>query len=506
MRQFFLTNLLGLLIVSTKAFQSVAPPSRSFTTTKPHYIRHSPSSAKQSSFTQLNAAPAAVGALAVLCGVVLVHESGHYLAARLFGVKVEEFSIGVGPKLAGFRALDNDFSLRALPLGGYVRFPEHYNTTLAQELEEEQMLLESMNETKWERMVSNVLSLGTYESMLQKIQERVDERQKETQPSWWQQVLKKDQPSQRTPKPSLDMAYYTDPDLLQNRPWPQRAVVIAGGVVFNIVLAFLIYLGQITSDAGLPKPMFDAGAKVTALPRPDAPAAGLLRPNDVIVAVNGMSLATATTRPSALASQKAISDVIATIRATPEGDSLQLSVVKAGTKNPVSVVVQPTLNSQNIQSIGALLGPNYAGLQRIHSSSLPQAVALAAECTNELLSDTANGLYQLGSTVLMGKGAPAGASISGPVGLIKTGSDVVATNNLAAVLAFCAAISINLAVINSLPLPALDGGQMVFVLVEALMGRQVDQKLQERITSVAILMLLALSVSTTVGDVENLFR
>ena len=63
-----------------------------------------------------------VGALAILLGVVLWHESGHYLAARSFGIHPQEFSIGFGPKLLGIKAFGDDFNLRALPLGGYVGF------------------------------------------------------------------------------------------------------------------------------------------------------------------------------------------------------------------------------------------------------------------------------------------------------------------------------------------------------------------------------------------------
>mmetsp|Transcript_18302 Transcript_18302/g.34032 ORF Transcript_18302/g.34032 Transcript_18302/m.34032 type:complete len:141 (+) Transcript_18302:242-664(+) len=84
----------------------------------------------------------------------------------------------------------------------------------------------------------------------------------------------------------------------------------------------------------------------------------------------------------------------------------------------------------------------------------------------------------------------------------RTGSDVVSTNDLRAVVGFAAAISIDLAVINSLPLPALDGGQLVFVLAEAATGRKIDQRLQENINAAVLLLLLLVSVGTTIGDVE----
>ena len=60
--------------------------------------------------------------LATVTSVVLVHEFGHYLAARMFRIKVLEFCVGMGPKLVGFQAFGNWFNLRAFPLGGYLRF------------------------------------------------------------------------------------------------------------------------------------------------------------------------------------------------------------------------------------------------------------------------------------------------------------------------------------------------------------------------------------------------
>jgi regulator of sigma E protease len=76
---------------------------------------------------------------------------------------------------------------------------------------------------------------------------------------------------------------------------------------------------------------------------------------------------------------------------------------------------------------------------------------------------------------------------------------------LATVLAFAGALSVNLGVINALPLPALDGGQLLFVLAEAVTGRKIDQRIQEGLTSVAVLLLLFVTVSTTFSDVGNIF-
>ena len=83
---------------------------------------------------------------------------------------------------------------------------------------------------------------------------------------------------------------------------------------------------------------------------------------------------------------------------------------------------------------------------------------------------------------------------------------MVATNDVAAVIGFAAAISVNLAVVNALPLPALDGGQLVFVIAELLTGKKVDQRKQENISSAALLFLLLVSAGTAVGDITSLVK
>lgn len=447
-----------------------------------------------------------VGAIAVLAFVVLVHESGHYLAARTFGIKVEEFSIGIGPKILGFQALGNDFNLRAFPLGGYVRFPENYNQTLARIADDLNMLQDDRKAPEWQRKLSNFVSLGSYNEQLENLESALVADEQKNLP-FWKKIFSGGK-STTTPKQvtlqeePYEIEYYDDPDLLQNRPWPERAVVISGGVIFNIILAFIIYFGEI-SGGGLTKPVFDAGAKVNVMPISTAASSGKLSQGDVIMAVNGSPLSNVAS-PSAANSQKAIGEFIATIRATPEGESLKLSILQAGSKTAKDVSIQPKSNGQ-AQSIGAMLGPNFS-MQTIKSTSPVEAAKLATVAVKDITSETFTGISQFASTAFKSKAAGGGGSqLSGPIGLIRTGSEVVSSSDLATVAVFAAAISINLAVVNALPLPALDGGQMVFILVEALMGKKVNQQVQENITGVAVLVLFVLSLSTTVGDVQNLF-
>jgi len=271
----------------------------------------------------------------------------------------------------------------------------------------------------------------------------------------------------------------------------------------------VLCFGQINYGSGLPQPVFDQGAVVSSTPRVDAAARGILDKGDVVVAVNGVPI-TLSSSPNANEAQKGINDFISKIRETPEGEYLRLSVIHPGRAVPVDVTIRPqqTSNSETTgsapQSIGVLLSPNFVKSERIKSDSFIEGANLAAGYVGRLTSDTAKGLLSLFAGLLMGKGSA--NQVSGPIGLIRTGSEVVATQDWATIFLFAATISINLGVVNALPLPALDGGQLLFVLSEAVTGRKVDQRVQEGLTGAALFFLLLLSATAAFGDIEALFQ
>eukprot|EP00977_Amphora_coffeiformis_P019455 scaffold7257_cov177-Amphora_coffeaeformis.AAC.8 len=274
--------------------------------------------------------------------------------------------------------------------------------------------------------------------------------------------------------------------------------------IFNLLLSFSIYFGQINLGAGIPSPVFEPGIVVSSAPRAQAASEGLLRKGDIILDINGRPL-TQSASPTVFESQRAINDFISEIRATPSGDDIKLTVLRDN--RPTEVVrIKPKPMSggtAGAPSIGVLLSPNYVKSAVMKTNNPVEAARLAAQYTSTLTRETFNGLLSVLANAFTPNGS-SGVQVSGPIGLIKTGSDVVATKDIAAVLLFAAALSINLGVINALPLPALDGGQLLFVIAEALTGRKVDQRIQEGITSVAVVFLLLISLSAAVGDLSNL--
>ena len=96
-----------------------------------------------------------------------------------------------------------------------------------------------------------------------------------------------------------------------------------------------------------------------------------------------------------------------------------------------------------------------------------------------------------------------GSEIGGPISLVKAGSDIA--DKSGSLLGFAAAVSVNLAVLNALPFPVLDGGQLAFVIAEAFIGKPIPRNAKEFILSLASSLLVALGLSTFAGDIIKLF-
>jgi len=466
-----------------------------------------------------------IGSLFVLAFIILIHEMGHFLAARSLGMAVEEFSIGFGPRVTGFvqtltkndKEENIEFNLRLLPLGGYVRFPENYNRTLA--FENEMKMNEYDKELKKYNEEQGIIKEEKESNFLSKLFSRKEPEvvaSKATKPekrNFFSFFARNNEPKPPQPPASTEIEYSTNPNLLQNRPWIQKALVISGGVIFNILLAFTLFFGEMTigKNGGLPKPYYNSGALVTEQPMEYGAGYNVLKKGDVITGINGQSLTIANHYSNSEA-QKSISDLISKIRATPDGEYLNLVIERYSAQNQpqfIDVSLQPKNmldkdnNPTGPQSLGIMLAPNYIKTDLVKATSIPDAIGKSTEVVVELTKDTASSLGTFLSSIVRGNGNT--ASLSGPIGVIRTGSDIVKSTDVNALIFFAAAISVNLAVVNSLPFPGLDGGQMVFILAEAVAGKKIDQKLQEEINGYALFVLLLLSLSTTVGDIGRLF-
>ncbi|EDX84093.1 RIP metalloprotease RseP [Synechococcus sp. PCC 7335] len=355
---------------------------------------------------------AVIGVLALL---IFVHELGHFMAARLQGIHVNRFSIGFGPILWKYQGPQTEYALRAIPLGGFVGFPD-------------------------------------------------------------------EDPDSTIPP--------DDPNLLGNRPVLDRAIVISAGVIANMVFAYMVFVVQFGS-IGVPdsfnlKPGVFIPEVMSGTP---AEVAGI-KAGDVILAVNGDRLGS-----EVEGEDSAQRTLIRTIQAN-ENRPVDLTLQRFDKELAVSVT--PQINKPGGDAvIGVALQPN-GSVEYRRANSPTEVLSVAAREFQEKTVLVANGMLSL----ITDFSSMAG-QVGSPVKIVEQGAGLAKTDGRS-LFPFAAIISINLAIINILPLPALDGGQLAFLMIEALRGKPLPVRLQESVMQTGIFLLLGLGVFLIIRDTTQL--
>ncbi|XP_073060856.1 probable membrane metalloprotease ARASP2, chloroplastic [Primulina eburnea] len=362
-------------------------------------------------FGGFQSAQSVLEAAAVLTAIIVVHESGHFLAANLLGIHVSKFAVGFGPILAKFNSKNVEYSLRAFPLGGFVGFPDN--------------------------------------------------------------------------DPDSDIPV-DDENLLKNRPMIDRVMVISAGVIANIIFAFVIVFAQVVF-VGLPVQESFPGVLVPEVRPLSAASRGGLLPGDVILGVNDIDLSST--------SPKLVSEVVDIIRDSPKRKVL-FKIERAGEN--VEINITPDKNSDGTGRIGVQLSPNIK-----FSKAKPKNLWDVFRYTgSEFWGLTSNVLDGLKQTFL--NFSQTASKVSGPIAIIAVGAEV-AKSNADGLYQFATILNLNLAVINLLPLPALDGGSLALILIEAARGgRKLPLELEQRIMSSGITLVLVLGIYLLVRDTLNL--
>ena len=335
--------------------------------------------------------------LLLLSVLVFLHEGGHFLFARLNGITVNEFAIGMGPKIfsrvskkSGIR-----YSIRALPLGGFV--------SMAGEDGESEDVNAFCNKNVWRRI----------------------------------------------------------------------STVFAGPII-NIIVGFLGMLVLVASTG--------PATNIVGRFFEDATSDDYgLQINDKIVAVNGVKTHTG-------------NEVVYEI--TYQGDKpLDITVIRGGEKLILEDVVFPT-----VEENGVVLGTYDMQFYAIDEKNVTIGVVLShtfwrtystAKMVWDSLADLITGRFGLDA-------------ISGPIGMTELVGSALATG-WESVLYLWVIISVNLGVMNLLPLPALDGGRLMFLLWEALTHKPVNRNVEAYINAAGLLILMAFMLLITFKDVINLF-
>lgn len=335
-----------------------------------------------------------VASILVFGSVIFIHEFGHFITAKKSGIKVNEFSIGMGPLLVSKTVGETQYSLRLLPIGGYC----------AMEGEDE---------------------------------ESDDERSFSNAPVW------------------------------------KRIIVVIAGAMMNLLLGFLI-LGILTATGG------SIASRTVAKFYDDASTeASGLRVDDKIVMVNGSRIFVA-------------EDIFYEMLYVEDGKA-DIVVIRDGEKVTLEDVTFKTeWDEENNVNLIVLDFAVY-GVKKTFASVMKSSFLQAISTTRLIIK----------SVLQIITGVVPVNSLSGPVGIVSVIGDA-AGNGLRSLLNILSYISIDLGVMNLLPVPALDGGKLLLLLIEAVTKKKLDQKWEMIINVAGFALLILLMVFATYNDIARL--
>ena len=420
----------------------------------------------------------------VLGVMVLIHELGHYLAARYFDVRVESFSIGFGPRLFGFRRGSTDFKVCALPLGGYVKMAGEQIGEPTGDPDE------FLSKPRWQRLIivamgplfNGVLAVGLlmglymfhYETVAFLEEPAVVAAVEEDSPAAAAGI----QPDDRI----LSVDGQETPD------W--KSVHLATLTAANKTIPVEVERGgqRQTLDIAIRSNEHDVGeagwieaATVRLDPIEGKPAAEAgIEPGDVVLSINGRPI-------------RHDQDVLEMIEGS-EGAPLQMALNRDG--SPVEVEVAPARDldqaGNEVWRIGAYIGP----VRTVTSLSAGEALEESIETNGEnatLIVRFLQGLFEQ-------RMSP--RSLEGPIGIARLSGEA-ARAGWQRLIELMAGISLNLGIFNLLPIPILDGGAILLLLIESVIRRDISLVVKERIVQVGLVFLVLLFAFVMFNDIQK---
>ncbi len=352
--------------------------------------------------------------------LVIIHELGHFLMAKKFGIKVEEFGFGIPPRVWGKKIGETLYSLNALPLGGFVRL------------------------------------LG-----------------EDDLPAGRQEVEKKVLDNPRS--------------FASKKPW-QRILVVVAGVAMNLILAWvLFYTVIISQNFRIIYPVLEPATYIAKVEK-DFPAekAGI-KVGDKLLSVDNALVKNFDEARNLIKDKK--------------GQPVTLKV-SGSDKLVRQIVVTPKKTEKEDFLIGVVFSP----IPFKQYTTPLEKIFSGISYSWDLTKLTFVGLGQTLSNLFSGKFQVVSQSVSGPVGLAGMTNDILSGGWQAIIpyLWFVGIISLTLSIFNVLPIPALDGGRLFFLIIEAVTRKKVHAGVERWIHTIGMVLLLTLAVFVTFSDVRKL--
>ncbi len=331
-------------------------------------------------------------ALLVLNLLVIVHELGHYIAARIFKIKIQEFSVGMGPRILKIKGKHNLFSVKAFPIGGSV----------AMEGEDEES---------------------------------------------------------------------ADPDAFHQKKAWKRLIVIIAGAVMNLILGLILTSILVLGEKALPSRTIHAFFEDAVSVQSG------LREGDELLKIDGTHISI-------------YSDAIYAIMRNQTGDA-EITVRRNGEK----------ITLENVKFQTDVVGKTTVSMRDFYFTAEPKTfgniVNHSFYGTVSLVKVVYQSLYDVAS------GKYGADQVSGPVGTVEVIGEAV-SQGLDSLIYLAAFITVNLGVFNLLPLPALDGGRLIFIFIELIRGKPVPKKYEGTIHFIGFALLIALIILVTFNDIKSL--
>lgn len=395
-------------------------------------------------------------AIVLLLAMVTIHEFGHYVAGKILGFKITEFSVGFGPAIFKKRSKKSGelFALRIVPLGGYCAFDgEDYEEEEAASTPEEpfnEMVRENAETTEEAQNAGTVYEVNGEEA---------------------EKPAKAEEESYPEPKGKK----FTD-----QAPW-KRIIVLVAGALMNYVLAIILLI-IMTAAYGVPMciavPVNYNGEQIS----PVAWETEELSVCDIILEIEGKEISMYT-------------DCMDALKGKAAGETVQVKVLRGSDEGWKSKMVTLTMqadgdfnHSGDIKGLESVLGLSI-GTQPVRRDFW-HTIGGAFDYSGEMATSV---LRTLGELITGAFGKETADVVGGPVATI-TMTAQAATASPFSFLYIASFIGVNLAVFNLLPVPALDGSKVIFCLIEWIFKKPVNRKVETIIHFVGIVLLFGFAI------------
>ena len=417
-----------------------------------------------------------VVAFVVMFGVLVsVHEWGHLIFAKRAGMLAREFAIGFGPKMFAFEKNETKYTIRLLPIGGYVRVagddpeiielkPGHHIGLEFNDAGKVNKIIVNNKEKHPDAHLIEVVSSDLDHDLVLKGYEMDDEEEVKSFAVDEKAFFIVDE--QETQIAPFDRQF-------ASKTVGQRAMQLFAGPMMNFVLAIAIFI-VIGLVQGVPAEQALLGEIQEGSPADEAG----LQTSDEVIQVNGSSVTT-------------WEEFTTMIQKSPEKE---MDLVVQRGDDTESLQMTPREVENEIE--GGKMGQ--AGVGLAYEKSVPKTFKWGATQTYETTTMIIKNLFMLIT------GQLSIDNLSGPVGIYDATNQIV-QNGFMPYLLWTAMLSINLGVINLVPLPALDGGRLLFVGIEAVRGRPIDPQKEGIVHVIGFALVMLLMIVVTWNDIQRLF-